>query len=59
MAETVFVGGLIREGAGARWLGVRASGVVQGKQPGGAGAQRFQARVPGGLRFGRTILGKS
>ena len=48
MAETVLVCELIRGGAGARALGVRARGVVRGKQPGGAGARGLGCGHPGG-----------
>ena len=56
MAETVFVGGLILGGAGARGSEVRALGVVSevGRNlPGGPGAQGLRSRCPGVTDLGR------
>ena len=60
MAETIFVGGLILGGPGARGSEVRALGVVRGKQPSGAGARGFRLRAPGVVSgVGRNLPGGS
>ena len=46
-------------GVGLPGVGGAVTGVVRGKQPGGAGARWFEVRAPGGLDLGGKFWGKA